>query len=803
MGALWLSYLRTAVRSLMRQRVYAGLNVAGLALGMACCILVLLYVRHEMDYDRSHPHAERLFRVVSDASARHSQVMADLLQAGMPEVEEAAHIRQAFNPLVSHLDVKHYRPVHFATSNVLTFFNLPMVAGDPATALVEPRSMVITPAVAEAYFPDGDALGNTLVWDTQFLYTVTGIVEIPPDTHLDFQILASASTMATAGEFTTWHPVDVWSPAGEGSRTDYTYVRLSSSEPPADFSERAMALIERRFGAEQRLDVEQQRGVPTLQRVSDIHLNSTRPEEMSPGNRPSMVYGLAAIGLLVLAIAGINFVNLSTARSATRAREVGIRKSVGAHRSRLIGQFIGESLLMASAAVLIAVGLAQGALAPFGDLVGRQLSMDFGDPVVLAIPVGVLLVCGLLAGAYPALALSSYSASRVLRRAKHGSAGRLGLRQALVVAQFTAAIALIICTSVVAEQLHWMQTKDLGFDEEQLVVSRTAYGGVRENMGTMLPLLADQPNIASATTMMPLPLEWRRNEWMTQIEGPGDAPIVESAIFIVSTRFLETMKIDLLAGRNFRDEEGADFEKVLLTESAAIALGHDATRDAVGTTFTQHYPDGSTNEWDVIGVVADFHYESLQNAVRPAFLQRANPEINWLVVRLTGDIPAGIEQIKQVWNGIAPHQPVLPEFFDQRFAKYYESEQRLTQALTWLSGFAVVVACLGILALAAFAAEQRTREIGIRKALGASIGRVVGLLSVDFVKLVAVASALACPLAWLALENWLSGYGNRVDVGWLPFVVAGCLVTGAAALAVSAQTLRAAMANPVDALTYE
>lgn len=795
------NYLTVALRNLARQRAYAAVNVAGLALGMAVCMLVMLYVRHELSYDTRHPHADRLFRVVSDASARHSQVLGPLLHEHMPEVEAVTRIRQSFHPLVGHEETKFYRPVHFADGNLLTFFHLPMVAGDAGTALVEPRSMVLRKDVAEIYFPDGDAVGQRILWDDQFPYTVTGVVEIPPDTHLDFEVLASSSTMATAAEFTSWHPVDAWSPAGEGWHLNYTYVRLTSQNPPPDFTERAMALIERHRGAEQRIDLEERNGVPRLQRVSDIHLNATLPEEMSPGNRLSMVYGLGAIGLLVLAIASVNFVNLSTARSATRAREVGIRKSVGAHRSRLVGQFLGESALMSAAAALLAIVVAQSGLDRFGEMVGRHLSMDLSEPAVLAIPMIVFVACGLLAGAYPALALSSYPAASVLRSVKHRSVGRLGLRQALVVAQFTAAIALIICATVVSDQLRWMQTKDLGYDEQQVVVSRTAYAGVRDNMGAMLPLLRQQPNIESATTMMPLPMEWGRNQWMAQIQRPdATGPIFDSAVFIVASHFLETMEIELLAGRNFRDEEGADFEKVLLTESASSALGHANPAEAVGTTFTQHYSGGNTEDWEVVGVVADFHYESLHNAVRPAFIQRADPTLNWLVVRLQGDIPAGIEQVKEAWGQIAPHQPVLPEFLDARFAAYYEAERRLTQALNVLSGFAVAVACLGILALASFAAEQRTREIGIRKALGSSIGRVVGLLSSDFVKLVGIASALACPLAWIAVETWLSGYGNRVPVGWMPFLLAGGIVTAAAGASVAAQTVRAAMANPVDAL---
>jgi putative ABC transport system permease protein len=533
-----LNYLKTAVRNLLRQRLYALANVVGLAVGMTCCILVMLYVRHELSYDTRHPHAKQLYRVVSDESARHAQPLGPMLKQHMGEVAEVARIRQPLQPLISVDEVQQYRHVMFADATLFRLFEMPFLEGDPATALQAPRSMVLTTDVADIYFPEGDALGKTILWDNHHPYTVTGVVEIPPDTHLSFEILASYSTLDTGAEFAGW-PTDAWNPGGQGFRLVYTFVRLVTQEPPPDFGARAMALIERHFGEVRRDEVERRAGTPVLQPVADIHLNSTLLDEMSPGNRNSLVYGLGIIGVLILTIASINFVNLATARSTTRAREVGVRKAIGADRGRLIGQFLGESMLLSALAVTVAMISVSLALPAFGEIVGRRLSMDLrADPVMVSMPLLVLLICGILGGAYPAFALSGYLPVTVLRGGRAGAAGHLRLRRILVVIQFSAAVTLIIITSVVTNQLEYLRTKDLGFAGDQIVVARTAYEGVKERLAAMIPELERDPNIASASTADPLPMGSARSPGMTRIQRAEGAQIVESGIFLGSSGYV-------------------------------------------------------------------------------------------------------------------------------------------------------------------------------------------------------------------------------------------------------------------------
>ena len=781
------NYLIVAWRNLVRQRVHTAINVGGLAVGLAACVLILLYVRDEMRYDRFHENGDRICRVLRGGSARTSYPLGQVVRSGVPQVEEMVRLSCKWERLVSYGE-KRFEETDFLYADpcFLEVFSFPLVRGDPRTALAAPFSMVISQTAARRYFGDGDPLGKTLTVGNQHEYTVTGVAaDVPPQSHFHFDFLATfAGTESVFYEGMLEH----W-----GVSNFYTYVLLRVDSDRAALEETMTELIAPVIRAKHP-ELTPSRLI--LQPLHDIHLRSADLwGDIEPQGEISLVYALSAIAVLVLAIACINFTNLATARSVERMREVGLRKVVGAHRRQLMAQFVGESIAQAVLALVLAAGLVEAVLPAFGALVGKEgVLLDVNGWAAAGALLGTAVVVGTAAGLYPALFLSSFLPVSALKGRASGARGGAALRRGLVVAQFAITIGLMAATGILYRQVEYMRTRDLGFDAEHVVVLEAPDGSTPQLIGR----LTRDPAVVSAGAASDLPPDhYFRSAPVTPLDGTDREQWMR--IVAMDYDLIRTMGLRLLAGREFSREMGRDQEEALiLTEAAVQALGWDTPEDAVGKRCRI---DG---ERAVVGVVGDLHYEPLQAAIEPMAFE-VRPESTWLVAaRLSaGQIPQALSSIEAIWGGLYPSWPFRYRFVDQSFDQAYRAEERTQRIIGTAALLAVLVACLGLYGLSSLVTEQRTKEIGVRKVLGASVPSVVGLLSREMCWLVLAANLVAWPAATWATSRWLERFAYRMDPEPEVFALSGLLALGFALLAVSHHVTRAALSDPVRALRYE
>ena len=801
--SMFKNYLKVALRTLRRHKGYTAINVAGLAVGLAGCILILLFVQDEWRYDRYHEKADRIYRAVLDtrfgggdpinlpvAAAPLAQTMVEVF----PEVEAAARLEKRVNIVVQYGEARFREDRFFyADSSIFEVLTLPLVQGDAKTALVEPNTVVLTETMAAKYFGDTPPLGKTLaVNETDFL--VTGVLaDAPRHTHFHYDFIASFVTRPYS-EDTGWFPINY-----------YTYLALRRPGDHEALEAKIPELVRTHMGA----DIEELVGVSyeeflqrgdyltyTLQPVTDIHLRSHFETELEPNGDITYVYLFSVTALLLLLIACINFMNLATARSANRAQEVGLRKVLGSHRRQLVQQFLGESILLSLLALVVALGLVILLMPLFGELAGKTLDSGFMRTGWFWLGVLVFgVVVGVMAGSYPAFFLASFRPVAVLKGGARSSAKRSGLRNTLVVFQFAVSIMLIVGTLVVQNQLEFLQTTRLGFDKEHVVViDRVEVLGNQREAFKQAVLQHANVTHASATLLMP------GGESGNNIyRKVGDERTYAWRFFAVDTDYVETLDLELVAGRDYAPEFTADSSAILLNEAAARTLGWD---DPVGKVLET--PSG--DPYEIIGVLKDFHYESLHSEIAPVVFHplglMGNARV--LAVRIRPkEIAETLAALHAEWQAFAPDEPFDYSFLDQDFDRLYRTEERTGATFAVFSALAILLACLGLFGLAAFMAEQRTKEIGVRKVLGASVGGIVVLLSRDFVKLVALAFVLAAPVAFLAMNRWLDVFAYRIEISWPIFLMAGLTALGIALLTVSYQAIRAALADPVKALRYE
>ena len=805
---MWKNYLVTALRTLRKHTLYSGLNVAGLAVGLACGAFILLYVVEELSYDRFHDHADRIVRVVEDQQAEdrvHRMAttfgpLAPALEADLPAVEQTVRVFP-YDVLVGRDATRRYQEpgFTFVDSTFFSVFAFPLVQGDPATALGEPFSVVLTEATAARYFGRESPLGQTLrVKDDEETYdfTVTGVAADPPsNTHLRFDLLASFSTLRTIYPWVA-HPRNWHHPPL------YTYALLRGGSRLDDVAAQLPALAARHM-----LDDAEGRSLH-LQPITDIRLRSDREAELTSGSSVIYVVLFALIGVFILLLAGINFVNLATARAMDRAREVGLRKAIGAERRQLVGQFLGESALLIGLAFGIALLLVLTLLPSFNALAGKTLTLDAlgRGPVVLGL-LGMAGVMVLGSGSYPAFYLSRFRPIRVLRDARSApgsSAARF--RKGLITFQFAVSIVLIVGAGVILRQLDFVQEQRLGFNKEHVV---------------LVPLR----DFANQLDYLPLKEAWRQLPGVVAVTASSGMPglgggLHEERVYptqaardsltiqmlTVDHDYAETYGLEIVAGRDFSEDRATDVTSgFLLNESAARALGWD---DAVGETLTLAYwlDADLLKEGTVVGVVRDFQYHSLHRAIEPLLFHIVpNSYYNdYVSARLHPDaMPETLAAMERAWAAYNPDRPFEYRFLDAQFDALYRSDLRLSRLFVVFAGLAVFIACLGLFGLAAFAAGQRRKEIGVRKVLGASIGSVVALLSADFLKLVALAYLVALPVAYLGARRWLDGFAERVSLGPGLFLLAGLVALAIALVTVSVHAVRAATADPVRSLRYE
>ncbi|GAB2586864.1 ABC transporter permease [Spirosoma areae] len=792
------NYLKIALRNLVRNKPFFFINTLGLAVGIAACLLILQYVTFERSYDNFHPDAENIYRIELDSyqngklafrSATSYPAIAPTLKKDFPEVVETARLYDANSDVVTYNNV-HFREdnFYFADNSVFSVFKLDFLSGDPRTALTDKNTVVLSETIAHKYFGTQNPLGKTLKLGRE-PYLVRGVfADYAKNAHLDLDLLFSYRTEPDAQ--TSWGWYDF-----------FTYVKLRPGTNVAQFQAKIIDLV-KKYNPN-RFKVSGNRDELLLQPLRDIHLTSQLNQEAEPNGNGKAVTVLSIIALFILLIAWINYINLATARAMDRAKEVGVRKVVGAERTQLIRQFLLESFLLNLVAAVLALFIVLISAPYFNELTGRPLSLrQWFQPDLWLPAIAVFSAGTLLSGLYPAFLLSGFQPIAVLKGKVASVAGGLSLRQSLIVFQFAASVILIIGTVTVYRQLRYMQAQDLGFSIAQKLIVRGA--GVRDstyeakaNAFKQELVRANLVEKATASAYVPgIEILWTNNA--RRMDRP-DAPSNSFYFTAYDYEFVDAYGIKLVAGRNFSRSFGEDRKGVLLNETAAKLLGFDSPAEAIGKRI---------RTWDtltVAGVVKDYHQQGLQKGHWPMLIRLQPDNANFFSLQLRSDaeLDNQLAGIKAKYAQFFPGNPFDYFFLDSFFNEQYKAEQQFGRVCTLFAGLAIFIACLGLFALATFMAKQRTKEIGIRKVLGASVLSLSGLLAKDFLKLVVVAIVIATPIAWYVMSRWLQDFAYHIAVPWWAFIVAGVAAVAIALLTVSFQSVKTALMNPVKSLRSE
>ncbi|MDT0632555.1 ABC transporter permease [Rubrivirga litoralis] len=790
--------LRTALRALRRRPADALINGLGLALGLACCALIALHVAAERGADRQHAGGERVVRVgieMTDAGGEVTKaptVPRPLLAAVErdPAAEAVATVRYGAGFRVERPVGNVRADAIFASADVLDVLNgYRLIAGDAQTALAAPGSVVLTEEAALRLTGEAAPLGQTLDVGADLPYTVTGVFDETGRSHLAFDALVSFATLDAAD----WYDPDQWQSFDLG-----VYARLRSGADRAAFAGRVQGALDDGIGEGMR--AEGMAAAAAVQPLHDVYLaedGRMNPPYVRTGH-PALLRVLSLVGLFVLAVAAVNFVNLATARSVERAREVGVRKAVGAGRGGLVAQFLAEAVALALASGAVALALVALALPAYNGLTDAGLALsDLLAPAPLAAGLAVVVAVGLLAGAYPALALSSFRPAETLRGSFATDRRGAGLRRGLVVFQFAVSGALLVATLVVGSQLGHLRDQDPGFDREHVVLVPTnVVGGA--DVRALKDAFARVPGVEAVALTGAPPTEagWESQN-VSARGGAGGTQTMETVI--ADPDYAEALGLRVVAGRDLSAEIETDRETaVLLNASAARALGW-TPEEAVG----QEVETSGRYPGTVVGVLADYAHHGLAAPPRPQVFFDQAGQAQWAAIRLAPGATGALDRLRAVWEGRVPGDPFAPTFLDAAVDAQYRAEEQLARAFALFAGLAVVVACLGLFGLAAHAVQKRRKEVGVRRVLGATVGQVVGRLTADFARPVLVGLAVAVPVAWWGLSRWLDGFAERVALTPAPFLVAGLVALAVAVLTVSVHTVRAATADPARALRSE
>ena len=791
------NHLKIAYRTLRRRPGYTFINVFGLAVGLACCVLIGLFVRDELAYDRFHENADRVYRVATDSKVSGSPTthyaatgrqVGPTLREEYPEVESAARLTgETFKLRRGGQYV--YERGFYAEPAFFDVFTFPLLHGDTRTALTEPYSLVLTERAAQKHFGRADVVGQALTVDDSLTFTVTGVMaDVPEHSHLQFDFLASFSTHTERRSGGSWDWTNFWWP---------TYVLLREDADAEAFEAKIAGLVTQRFGDEM-ADVGYEIRL-VLEPLARIYLHSGREGALGPTGDVRYVYVFAAIALFILLIACINFVNLATARSVERAKEVGVRKVVGSSQGGLVRQFLSEAVLLTSVALVLAVVIVVLALPLLNSISGKDLTLAvLAEPPVILGGVLLALIVGVLAGLYPAATFARFRPAEVLKGGFGTGRRGVRLRQGLVVVQFALSILLIVGTLVVYRQLDFMQAQRLGFDKEQVLVLNLPSREAAENVETVKGAFTEQAGIGQATAASNMPGS-PQGIWTMHPEGFPEGESRAMDVIFTDFNYVETMGLEVVAGRDLSTAFGTDSAATLINETGLERIGW-MSEEALGKTIAF----GNGQELTVVGVVRDYHHTAPKNPVEPILLTPVWPYYQNVALRLqTSDVRGALAQAEGTWRQLFPDYAFDYFFLDARYNEQYRAERRLGTLFGLFAGLAILIACLGLFGLAAYVTAQRTKEIGVRKVLGASVTSIVALLSKDFLGLVAVAFVIAVPVAWWAMRRWLEGFASRVDLGLGVFLLAGALALVIALATVSYHALRAATADPVKSLRYE
>lgn len=813
------NYLKIAFRNLWKNKAFSSINIIGLSAGLAVCLLIVLYVKDELSYDTYNEQAENIYRLDADIfyngtqyiAANSPAPLAPTLIKDYPQIAQYVRLRDFHDILIKkdNQNIQDHNSV-FADSTFFQVFSIPMIAGNRLTALNEPNSIVINETTARKYFPQDAAhnftnvVGKTLFVDNYLNCKVTGVIkDFPSQSHFHFNFIRPLHD--------TYHDDQ-----GDWLSNNYISYVLVKPGVSQESLQKAVNVTINNYLTKQ-LDQVLHTSADDLEKsgghflyqvmpLADIHLYSNKSYEFEANGNITYVYIFSVIAILILLIACVNFMNLSTARSANRAKEVGVRKVAGSTRSNLITQFLTESTLLSFFSLLLALIIAWLLLPLFNQLAGKQMSVStLFSSWLFPVLIALIIVVGCIAGSYPAFYLSSFQPVQVLKGSIAKGFKNSWLRSALVIFQFFISITLIIGTIVIYNQLNYIRSREIGYNRDQvLVVNNTYWLGkqIKPFRQEMLKISGVQS--AAVAGSLPTETAFNQNGWFKDATLDAKQITIMTGFF-ADQNYIPTLNMRIVQGRNFSSDFPTDSSAVIINETAAKLLGF---KDPLNQTLYRpgdYLPDGgfASIPYHIIGVVKDFNFSSMHDKVGPLIIQLSE-DFGRIAIRInTKNIPALIKQVEEKWNSMVPGQAFSYSFLDADFNKMYNAEQQTGKLFITFAVFAIFIACLGLFGLVTYAAEQRTKEIGVRKVLGASVGGIVAMLSKDFAKLVMIACVIAFPVAWWAMNKWLQSFAYRITISWLVFVVAGAAAILIALLTVSFQAIKAAVANPVKSLRTE
>lgn len=806
------NYLRSALRNITRHKFISFINIFGLTIGLTCCLLIVVYVINELSYDKFNTNADDIYRVTRSFNTAdgvetlHLGAVAPpfgpLLKNEFSDIKKVTRIYPSSNLVVRYKDKLITETENcFADENFFDFFSVKTIKGDPKSALSDPFSIMMTEELAHKYFGNEDPINKVVKLGNQFNFKVTGIYEpfpgnsqLHPKMLLSFNTLKDSAVYGKKGLETNW-----------GNNSFFTYLLFPKGYNVDRVAAQFPAFLDKYVHAPGQAgnSHESKNSKLYFQKFLSIHLHSHLDDELEQNGDIKRVLIFSAIALFILLIACINYMNLSTARSALRAREIGIRKVIGAQRKEIIVQFLSESVLITTFSMVLALGITFAVMPLVNTFSGLALSFELlYQPRIITAIIAMPFVIGIISGIYPAIFMSSFKPVKVLKGLLKVGAGNISFRKVLVVIQFSISIILIVATTIVFQQLRYMQQKSLGFNKDHILTMRNPFSP--EQFQVFKNEVTKDGLVKDVSRSSRIPSGRLLDDQGISVIQSGTVQQVNADIKYVNADygFITTYGMKMAAGRNFSKDYSTDSNNYVINISAAKVLGWNTPDKAIGKAISYGGVNGK-----VIGVVNDFHFESLHQKIIPLLMRMpsfANNSYNRLSIKINGDhINSAISTIEQNWKKYQPETPFEYTFLDDRFQRLYNSEQQQGSLFTIFSFIAIFIACLGLFGLSAFTITQRVKEIGVRKVLGASIPQIVTELSKDFLKLVLVASVIALPIAWYSMNKWLLDFAFRISIQWWVFVMAGVIALIIAFVTISFQSIKAARANPVKSLRSE
>ncbi|MBL7862489.1 MAG: ABC transporter permease [Cyclobacteriaceae bacterium] len=784
------NYFRTAIRNIVRNKLFSSLNVLGLAFGMGSALIIFLWVKDEWSVDRFHKNSSRLYRVMENQRYSDGRVytfastpgpMAPFIKEKFPEIERASRFTWQVTNLFQHEDKSFYQHGRYADPDFIQMFDFNLKYGDPATALNGKNNIIISRAMATRFFNTEEAVGKLLVMNTNQTYVVSGVLEtIPAQSSITFEYLLPFQVFWDVNK--GW--LDQW-----GNNNIHTYLQLAAGVNALEF-EKKLKYEVREHNKESNVEL-------FIQPFGDAYLHGQFEEGKLTGGRIEYVRIFFVVALFVLAIACINFMNLATAQATKRAKEVGLRKVIGAVPHQVFRQFMGESFLTVLLAAVLAFVLVALLIPAFNDLTGKQLSLNLLDYRILLIAFGLIFFTSFLAGSYPALFIAEFKPVQVLKGQLKSGSNAAFFRKSLVVVQFSLSIILIISTIVVYRQMDYMQNRDIGFDREN-VFYLWMEGSVAPKFETVRNRLLQEPGIEGVTMSSQLPIDIGNSTMGLEWEGKDPETEILFTNIDVDYEFIQTMKMEMVEGR--------PFDRTIISDSVSYIVNQQAAEKFGFQTGTANQ---DLTMWDrkgkIVGVVKDFNFGSLHAAIEP-LVMRIPQQVNFgcmLVRAKPNETAAALSAVEKIWKEYAPGYPYKYSFLNQDWEEFYKAEGQRGKIFNGLAFLSILISCLGLFGLSAYSAERRIKEMGIRKVLGASVTGLVQRMGTEFAMLVALAALIGCPVGWYIMDSWLGNYPYRVEVGWITLVIAtvACLVVSVAT--VTYHSLKASLVNPAQSLRYE